>query len=218
MIMAYLIKFPFVRGCRLFSFHIGGLADRKRWLISMQVGSILKNHVGYGAILSWNSSVLLQCLQEYLETEEQWLFYLLAEKTGTTKVSIITLWHQHFPTIKNWFHVWLYCQRDKNNWARFWISVLSKTYSQRFNPELVLSGLHSGSRTQWSTVVSSVLLSAVFSADMKLKVQPLGQSFFSLCHWADDCFKSISTIRLTFFRWTIKNVLLLVFFCNFGGD
>ena len=69
----------------------------------MQVGSILKNHVGYGAILSWNSSVLLQCLQEYLETEEQWLFYLLAEKTGTTKVSIITLWHQHFPTIKTDF-------------------------------------------------------------------------------------------------------------------
>lgn len=47
--------------------------------------------------------MLLQCLQEYLETEEQWLFYLLAEKTGTTKVSIITLWHQHFPTIKTDF-------------------------------------------------------------------------------------------------------------------
>lgn len=38
--------------------------------------------------------MLLQCLQEYLEAEEQWLFYLLAEKTGTTQVSIITLWHQ----------------------------------------------------------------------------------------------------------------------------
>jgi len=55
---------------------------------NIQVGSILKNHVGYGAILSWNSSVLLQCLQEYLETEEQWLFYLLAEKTGTTQRKI----------------------------------------------------------------------------------------------------------------------------------
>ncbi|XP_067043929.1 uncharacterized protein [Acropora muricata] len=55
---------------------------------NIQVGSILKNHVGYGAILSWNSSVLLQCLQEYLEAEEQWLFYLLAEKTGTTQTKI----------------------------------------------------------------------------------------------------------------------------------
>lgn len=75
-----------------------GLADRKLWFMFLQVGSILNNHVGYGAILSRNSSVLLQCLQEYLETEEQWLFYLLAEYTGTTQVSVLTLWHQHRPS------------------------------------------------------------------------------------------------------------------------
>ena len=51
-----------------------------------QVGNILSNHVSYGAVFADNSSKLLKCFREYLQTEEQWLFHILAENTGTTQV------------------------------------------------------------------------------------------------------------------------------------
>ncbi|XP_068761976.1 uncharacterized protein [Montipora capricornis] len=61
-------------------YHINSLTQH-----NLQVGSILNNHVAYGAIFSRNSSVFLQCLREYLETEEQWLFHMLSENTRTTQ-------------------------------------------------------------------------------------------------------------------------------------
>lgn len=54
----------------------------------LQVGNILTSHVSYGAILARNSTDFLKCFNEYVQTEEQWLYYILAENTGTTQVSL----------------------------------------------------------------------------------------------------------------------------------
>ena len=56
------------------------------FLISQQVGNILNSHVTYGGILPLNSTRFLRCFREYIQTEEQWLFHILAENTGTTQV------------------------------------------------------------------------------------------------------------------------------------
>lgn len=54
----------------------------------LQVGNILTSHVSYGAILARNSTDFLKCFNEYVQTEEQWLYYILAENTGTTQVGL----------------------------------------------------------------------------------------------------------------------------------
>ena len=56
------------------------------FLIYQQVGNILNSHVTYGGILPLNSTSFLQCFRKYIETEEQWLFHILAENTGNTQV------------------------------------------------------------------------------------------------------------------------------------
>lgn len=43
--------------------------------------------MAYGAILALNASRFVTCFREYVQTEEQWLFHILAENTGTTQVS-----------------------------------------------------------------------------------------------------------------------------------
>ena len=60
------------------------------FLHSRQVGNILNSHVTYGAILPLNSTHFLRCFKKYVQTEEQWLFRILAENTGTIQVS--TIW------------------------------------------------------------------------------------------------------------------------------
>ena len=57
------------------------------FFISRQVGNILNSHVTYGGILPLNSTHFLPCFKKYIQTEEQWLFHILAENTGTTQVS-----------------------------------------------------------------------------------------------------------------------------------
>ena len=47
----------------------------------------------YGAIVAPNSTHFLQCFREFIETEEQWLFNVLAEITGTTQVNIFFNWY-----------------------------------------------------------------------------------------------------------------------------
>ena len=63
------------------------------FFISRQVGNILNSHVPYGAILPLDSTHFLRCFKEYVQTEEQWLFHILAENTGTTQVSTICLYY-----------------------------------------------------------------------------------------------------------------------------
>ena len=58
-----------------------------------QVGNILSSQVTYGAIVAPNSTHFLQCFREFIETEEQWLFHVLAEITGTTQVNIFFNWY-----------------------------------------------------------------------------------------------------------------------------
>ena len=47
----------------------------------------------YGAIVAPNSTHFLQCVREFIENEEQWLFHVLAENTGTTQVSNFFNWY-----------------------------------------------------------------------------------------------------------------------------
>ena len=72
------------------------------FLISQQVGNILNSHVTYGGILPPNQSTdFLQCFRKYIQNEEQWLFHILAENTGTTQVSTRCLYvqlHRDFMT------------------------------------------------------------------------------------------------------------------------
>ena len=71
------------------------------FLISQQVGNILNSHVMYGGILPVNSTSFLRCFRKYIQTEEQWLFHILAESTGTTQVSTRCLYvkpYQNFMT------------------------------------------------------------------------------------------------------------------------
>lgn len=60
--------------------HINALTQH-----NIQVGNILNSHVTYGGILPLNSTRFLRCFREYIQTEEQWLFHILAENTGTTQ-------------------------------------------------------------------------------------------------------------------------------------
>ncbi|KAL9956196.1 hypothetical protein ACROYT_G037640 [Oculina patagonica] len=63
--------------------HINALTQH-----NIQVGNILSSHVAYGAILAVNASRFVRCFREYMQTEEQWLYHILAENTGTTKEKI----------------------------------------------------------------------------------------------------------------------------------
>ncbi|RMX38411.1 hypothetical protein pdam_00011830 [Pocillopora damicornis] len=63
--------------------HINALTQH-----NIQVGNILTSHVSYGAILARNSTDFLKCFNEYVQTEEQWLYNILAENTGTTQEKI----------------------------------------------------------------------------------------------------------------------------------
>jgi len=63
--------------------HINALTQH-----NIQVGNILNSHVTYGVIFPINSIHFLRCFKEHVQTEEQWLFHILAENTGTTQEKI----------------------------------------------------------------------------------------------------------------------------------
>lgn len=139
------------------------------FFISQQVGNILNSHVTYGVILPISSTHFLRCFKEYVQTEEQWLFHILAENTGTTQVSTRYLYDKTIGILWEDSR-----ETDVSERILYYIAFFFN-FSLQLNNQLLLSGCKT--KTEFTDLISTLIWK------LEQEIQHSPQCFYFKDRW-----------------------------------